>query len=119
MTHEDDDQPSREDAARLRITEIAALFAEMRATLVKWLRDAGPAADATPKQMMTKISELQTAHLLVARAEEVFHDKFGTGEVANGIDYDVARDDIGRELDRLRAAVEAKLVFEGPDNEPD
>ncbi|MBB5722073.1 hypothetical protein FHS72_001697 [Loktanella ponticola] len=109
---ENDDGLSREDAARLRISQISTLFVEMRTLLAKWLHDAGPAADATNKQMMNKINELQGAHMMVLRAEEAFHDKFDTDEIADGIDYDAARDDIGRELDRLRAAFTAGAVFE-------
>ena len=119
MTQQDEDQPNREAAGRLRIAEITTLFADMRAMMVMWLGDAGPAAKATSKQMLDKINELQSAHLLVIRAEEAFHDKFGHGEIADGIDYDAARDAIGRELDRLRAAVEAGYLSEGPDDGAD
>ena len=107
---EDDDQQSREDAARLRIAEITDLFAEMRALMSKWRRSAGSAADANTKQMMNKISELQGAHLALLRAEEVFHDKFGQGDIEDGIDYEAARHDIGCELDRLRTTMEARFV---------
>ena len=119
MTDKDDATKSREDAARQRVTEISDLFANMRAIMARWLEDAGPVADATSKQMMTKISELQTAHLLVIRAEEVFHDKFGTADIADGVDYEAARRDIGRELDRLRAAFEAGYVSGSPDGSAD
>lgn len=116
MTHEVDDPPTGESSARQRIAEITALFANMRALMTKWSDDAGPASNASSKQMLTKISELQSAHLLVMRAEEAFHDKFGNGEINAGIDYDAARDDIGRELDRLRVALEAGYLSEGTDD---
>lgn len=119
MTDQDDDRQSREDAARRRVAEISELFANMRAIMARWLKDAGPVADATSKQMMTKISELQSAHLLVIRAEEVFHEKFGQGDIADGVDYEAARRDIGRELDRLRAAFEAGYVSQGSDDGSD
>lgn len=119
MTQNDDEKQSRENAARQRVAEISTLFAEMRSVMSRWLKDAGPAADASTKQMMTKISELQSAHLLVIRAEEAFHDKFGNGEIEDGIDYETARHDIGRELDRLRAALEAKYLSAGPDDRSD
>jgi hypothetical protein len=116
MTHEVDDPPTGESSARQRIAEITALFANMRALMTKWSDDAGPASS---KQMLTKISELQSAHLLVMRAEEAFYDKFGNGEINAGIDYDAARTDIGRELDRLRVALEAGYLSEGTDDGAD
>ena len=116
---EDDDQQSREDAARLRIAEITDLFAEMRALMTKWRRDAGPAADANTKQMMNKVNELQGAHLALLRAEEVFHEKFGQGDIEDGIDYEAARYDIGCELDRLRTAMEARFVSRRADDSAD
>jgi len=118
MTKNDDDF-GRQDAARLRITQITTLFAEMRTMLVRWLHDAGPAAEASSKQMMTKISETQSVLASLIRAEEAFHDKFNTDDIADGIDYDAARDAIGRELDRLRAAFTAGAVFERPDRGAD
>ena len=119
MTHEVDDPPTGECHARQRITEITALFANMRALMTKWLDDAGPVSTASSKQILTKISELQSAHLLVMRAEEAFHDKFGNGEINTGIDYDAARIDIGRELDRLRIALASGYLPERTDDGAD
>lgn len=116
---EDDDKTSRENAARSRLSEITDLFAEMRAITGKFLREAGSADSANTKQIMSKISELQSVHLMVIRAEEAFHEKFGQGDIADGIDYDAARDDIGRALDRLRTAVDAKFVSGRADRDPD
>lgn len=119
MTHNDDDLADCENAARRRVTQISDLFAEMRALMVRWLEEAGPVADANNKQMMSKIGELQTAHLAVIRAEEAFHDKYGNGALADGLDYDAARDEIGGALDRLRAALETGYLSEGSDDVPD
>ncbi|MCK0121652.1 hypothetical protein MWU61_13955 [Loktanella sp. F6476L] len=115
MKKQDNPDPDREEAARLRISQIADLFSEMRILLARWLDEAGPAADASTKQMMTKINELQSTHLMVLRAEEVFHEKYGSPDADTGIDYDDARDTIGRELDRLRASIGPKDVSGKPD----
>jgi hypothetical protein len=119
MKTPDDPQSPHEDSARLRISQIADLFEEMRTLLARWLDEAGPAADASNKQMMNKINELQTTHMMVLRAEEVFHDKYGSTDIATGIDYDDARDTIGRELDRLRAALSPASGSGEPDTGPD
>jgi hypothetical protein len=115
MTDKDDNRQDSEIAARRRITEIETLFVEMSDLLAKWLREAGPAADATTKQMTNKINELQNAHMMVLRAEEVFHDKFGSDDIADGIDYVAARNDIGRTLDRLRSKIAATEVSKRSD----
>jgi hypothetical protein len=115
MKQADDNKNSGEDASRLRVSQIADLFAEMRTIVGRWLHEAGPASEATSKQMMSKISELQTTHMMVLRAEEVFHEKYGSPDTDTGIDYDDARDTIGRELDRLRAALGSAELSEEPD----
>lgn len=96
--------------ARERVAEIRDMFEGMKRTLKALMDSHEPPDKAMSKLMLQKISELQTAHLAVVRAEEAFHDKFGDGDgdQDHGIDIEVARRDIASGLDRIRAAVGAK-----------
>ncbi|MEL6572286.1 MAG: hypothetical protein AAFQ64_11535 [Pseudomonadota bacterium] len=113
MTQETDPQlfcgPEEAAAqARDRLKEIGALFADMRALMELWLADPGPADKTTANKMLTKMGELQTAHLMMLRTEEAFYDKFSDHTAATAIDYDAIRDDIGRRLDHIRSTRDAE-----------
>lgn len=101
--------------ARARIDDIGTLFSEMKALLERWLAEAGPADLVTGKKMQTKLGEMQTAHLMMLRAEEAFYDKFSDDIRADTIDYDVIRDELGRTLDRIRDAEYPSRPAEGSD----
>ncbi|MEL6641627.1 MAG: hypothetical protein AAFP98_09990 [Pseudomonadota bacterium] len=89
--------------ARQRLTQISALFEDMKALMDLWLTEPGPADKTTSTKMLAKMGEMQTAHLMMLRAEEAFYDQFSERAVEEAIDYDAIRDDIGRRLDRIRA----------------
>lgn len=93
----------RGDAAA-RVAEISGLFVSIR-QLISLMIDSIGAPDAqTPKTMITKLSELQSAHLKVLAAEEAFHAQQDAIGGAETIDIDAIRADIRGQLDRIRAA---------------
>lgn len=96
------------ERARERITQIGVLFNEMAALTDRWMAEAGPADFATGKKILAKLGELQTAHLMMLRAEEAFHDKFSPSASDEGVNHDDVRDEIGRRLDRIRDARDAE-----------
>lgn len=98
--------------ARARISEMTRLFEEIRLWLDRCIALEGPVTKMSAQKMLTKLGELQTAHLMVMRAEEVFHDKFKQDTAGPGIDYDAVRRDLGRALDRIRAANDADGLSE-------
>lgn len=61
--------------------------------------------ELTPKELRylnAKLSELETLHTSLSKAEEAFHEKCrANGSVAKP-DYDAIRDQIGSALDRIR-----------------
>ena len=87
-----------------RLAEIDELTAQIRELLQEMVALAreNPAA-LKPLEVLRKIAELQSAHLKVLEKEEAFHDKL-RAQAAETIDYDLIRADIGRALDRIRAA---------------
>ncbi len=102
-------------AARERIDQISTLFAEMTTLLAQSMASEGEVTKATSQKMLAKLGELQTAHLMVLKAEEVFHDKFDQETAGAGVDYDIIRHEIGCALDRIRAADATGDVSEGSD----
>ena len=67
-----------------------------------------------PKAVMAKLMELQSIHFTIIKAHEVFNEKFRTTAVDDGVDYNKIRTDVGRQLDRIRAALLSKGIFENP-----
>ena len=113
------DTPKRDRAkdARNRIDTITELFGQIELLVRRWLDQEEPVTLASTKKVLGKMSELQSAHVLVLRAEEAFHEKFGTEEArTDSFDSEAARRDIGRKLDRIRAFLEAGGVPQEPDD---
>ena len=91
-----------------RVSEILRLFASVRRKLEQAVAEIGAPQSSTPKAIISKLSELQTAHISALKAEEAFHDAFASQSQADSIDFDAIRDDLGRRLDRIRAAVDSE-----------
>jgi hypothetical protein len=100
--------------ARDRLAEITTLFRRIRALLDHSLRVTDDLTDETPRAVIARMDQLIAAHLKVLTAEEAFN----AAQNANSIDVtdlDGIRDDLGRRLDRLRAAISASGVPCQPD----
>lgn len=87
-----------------RVNDIKAIFKNVRDLLRLQIAAFGPPDAQTPKPILTKLAELQSAHLTLIKAEEAFHDTFRSADAADAAEYDAIRDQIGRALDRIRAA---------------
>ena len=105
-------RPDKDDksAAEKRVAEIVRLYERIRDMLDAALTQFGTPDSMTPKAVMSKLAELQSVHLTILKAEEAFHEKCKTTDGQPDIDFDAVRDDIGRQLDRLRCALEAEEV---------
>ena len=113
------DQPGIDDAAA-RIAELKRLYHSIRATLDVQLQEMGLATTSTPKTVLAKLNELQTAHLRVLAAEEAFEAQQPNVEISDDTDFDALRYEIGSKLDRLRRSILAtelsdRLEGESPD----
>jgi len=98
-----------------RVAEINALTAEIRVLLQEMVKQAREdPAGARPAELLKKIGELHSAHLKVVEKEEAFHAKLAR-DGADAIDYDRIRAEIGRKLDRIRAARGAEGLSGGAD----
>jgi hypothetical protein len=54
--------------------------------------------------------ELETVHTTILRSQEAFHEKYKNSNTESGVDYNAVRADLGRQLDRIRAAIKADGV---------
>lgn len=95
------------------LAEIQAITDGLKA----FLRDRIAALQARPEMpaadLNKKIGELYSAHLKLVEQEKTFHAKLGLDPDADAVDYDVIRAEIGRQLDRIRAARDAGEVAGG------
>lgn len=114
MTKLDEQGPTGQSNAAARVAEISRLFESIRQVLDHMIQAIGTPDGQTPKAVVSKLNELQSVHLKVLAAEEAFHDNQDTSEDENIIDFDAVRAEIGRQLDRLRTAIETEKVSAKP-----
>ena len=91
--------------AAKRLAEIDTLYEEIRSTLEQMRASMKESSDFKPKDLLNKLSELQSAHLKVLAAEDSYHDKIGKNPDEDAIDFDAIRAEIGRQLDRVRESL--------------
>ncbi|WP_373635518.1 hypothetical protein [Yoonia sp. SS1-5] len=103
------------DDPATRVAETKKLFRQIRETLVHMLETLGTTQGDTPKSIVTKMNELQAAHLKVLSAEEAFDVHYGKLDTAETPDFDAIRIEIGRQLDRIRNTTDASSVLEDTD----
>lgn len=92
------------ETARHRVEMARSLFHSIAVTLAEQLQALRTGEEGDLKAIRTKQMELQTALIHCNTIERTFHDRFNAGHDDTSIDFDAARDEIGRRLDRLRAA---------------
>lgn len=112
MKKSQDYPPSDDQAARKRIAVLEAQFYKSSETLSTLIAGIGRTNGHTPKAVMSKLMELETVHTTALKAQEVFYEKYKDATVQDGVDYVEIRDDIGRHLDRIRAAIQPEGVSE-------
>jgi len=110
MKKSSDHSKADEKAAAARVAEIKAQFRSIAVTLRQLVADLDTPEGRSSKTVVSKLMELQTSHLAVIKAEEAFHEKFKSVAPESGPDLEQTRIDIGRKLDRLRAAMAAEDI---------
>tara|TARA_R110002051_G_scaffold14460_3_gene46821 strand:- start:11066 stop:11356 length:291 start_codon:yes stop_codon:yes gene_type:complete len=90
-----------------RVVRIDRLFTSICDTLDEMMAQFGTSKGCPPKDFNFKLSELQSAHVSLNKAQEVFYEKFAGATLEDNTNFDDIRDDIGRKLDRIRAALDA------------
>ena len=110
-----DHPPSDEQAARKRIVVLEAHFYKSSETLSTLISGFGRTNGQTPKAVMSKLMELETVHTTALKAQEAFYEKYKDTTPQGGVNYNEIRDDIGRHLDRIRAALKSKGISEDPE----
>lgn len=103
-----------EISSQERMSEIMRLFRSIRDFLDAAIAKLGTPDAMTPKSVMMKMSELQSAHMAILKAEEAFYDKCESANDVDEIDFDAIRSEIGSHLDRIRAAIKAESVSKRP-----
>ncbi len=98
------------DRAAKRAAEIVRLYERMRDLLDVAIGQLGTPNAMTPKSVLNKLAELETVHLSLLKVEEKFHEKHANKSAGSDIDYDAVRADLGRQLDRIRAAIKTNGV---------
>ncbi|PXW67827.1 hypothetical protein C7964_105177 [Loktanella sp. PT4BL] len=99
------------ESASDRVVEIDAVSRYVRERLREMADDLKKVTYGNLNDINKQLDLLHASHLRVVIAEDKFHDKIGTDPDADAIDYDAIRDDIGRQLDRLRDALIAEGVL--------
>lgn len=94
--------PDGLETAASRVVEIDRLSRALRDRLSKMTTDVEDVTSANLNALTNKLDLLHAAHLRVVVAEDKFHDKTGTDQDADAIDYDAIRIEIGRQLNRIR-----------------
>ena len=110
-----DHPPSDEQAACKRIAVLEAHFYKSSETLGTLITGFGRTNGQTPKAVMSKLMELETVHTTALKAQEAFYEKYKDTTPQGGVNYNEIRDDIGRHLDRIRAALKSKGISEDPE----
>lgn len=108
MNEENDAGSSPALLAAERLAEVDALSRNLRQVLAEMIADLRSGGSTTVADTLKKLNEVQAAHLKVLAAEDVFHARIGTDPDAEAIDHDAVRDQIGRQLDRLRESLLAE-----------
>lgn len=90
--------------AESRVAEIDGLFRSIRGTVSHLWQEAEQGDPTATKQAFSKLTELQSTHERLLRAEEMFREKNADYLRPGEIDLGAMRDQIGRRLDQLRAA---------------
>jgi hypothetical protein len=73
MKKSQDHPASDAQAALARVAMIEEKFQSISDVLNRLMADIGSVDSQTPKAVVSKLMELQTAHLSVIKAQEVFH----------------------------------------------
>lgn len=89
---------------RRKLDEVIEMFDSVTETLAELVHDMQSGKPVPPRQIRAQIADLQSAYFSIKKAEEAFHDKTGNVQREGDIDFDAIRSEIGRRLDKLRAA---------------
>jgi hypothetical protein len=105
--------------AQERVAELNTLYINMRDLLRSWMSQCEEPSTEMSKKMLQKINDMQTAHMLVLKAEEAFHARCKTSaDTAHPdtiADIENVRLEIGRKLDSLRETIAESGVSGKPD----
>lgn len=113
MTKKRKNARKRVAPAARRLAEMQILYQNIRDTLTEMTDRLGKPDGATPKDVLSKIDQLNAAHLKLVSAEEAFYAKIGDNPDDDSIDYDAIRADIGCQLDRIRDTLVANGISVG------
>ncbi|WP_055685982.1 hypothetical protein [Loktanella sp. 5RATIMAR09] len=111
MNTPNETRPDGLATAAERLVEVDAVSQYIRDRLREMADDLKKVTHGNLNDITKQLDLLHASHLRVVIAEDKFHDKLGSDPDADAIDYDAIRDDIGRQLDRLRDALIAKGVL--------
>jgi hypothetical protein len=111
MNTPNETRPDGLATAAERLVEVDAVSQYIRDRLREMADDLKKVTYGNLNEINKQLDLLHASHLRVVIAEDKFHDKLGTDPDADAIDYDTIRDDIGRQLDRLRDALIANGVL--------
>ena len=102
MTTEDQTHTQKAADASARIAAIKEMFEAIKETLRVQVEQFPEIDGQSPKALIQKLNDLQSAQVLLLKAEEAYYEKFGEDDLKGAVDHDAVRDQIGRSLDRIR-----------------
>lgn len=106
-------QTSEASLERRKLDEVIEMFDSVTETLAELVQDMQSGKTVPAKQVRAHMADLQSAYFSIKKAEEAFHDKTGNVQRDGDIDFEAVRDEIGRKLDKLRAARDAEGISQG------
>ena len=95
---------------RRKLDEVIEMFDSVTETLAELVHDMQSGKPVPPRQIRAQIADLQSAYFSIKKAEEAFHDKTGNVQREGDIAFEAIRTEIGRRLDKPRAARDAERL---------
>lgn len=116
--HRNRERQRQKKEAQKRINYLRRTYERLREYLETQIETILPITLESPKVQVKKLEDLQSLQVSLMKAEEAFNDTFQP-ELGEDVDYDALRAQIGRALDRLRAAERSIGVPEEPEQSAD
>ena len=100
-----------------RLADFRKMFSEIRRLMAFYALTTSPSRRLTPRGTRQKLEELHQLQQLLLQAEGALYDEPIQEGDTKIIDIEALKDQIGRRLDRIRAALDAAKIPSGADTE--
>ncbi len=110
MSTDPDGDAFHPKTATERVAEIARIFETARHQLERTIEDVGLQKLSSAEIVTEKLHNLHILHQSLSAAEETFLGKNGPQQTLSDAELEQIRIDLGRKIDRIRAAIGTDTV---------